>query len=61
MASYNFGRRQVGTPRSRLEELIGIDVDLVLGRGPEPNQEAVEVVEDRLVLLVDGAVSTLVD
>ena len=44
-----------------VEEVVGVDVDLVLRRRGQADEEAVEVVEDRAVLLVDGAVRLVDD
>ena len=45
----------------QLEQRIGVAVDLVLGRGGQPDQQAVEIVEDRPVFAIDGAVRLVDD
>ena len=44
-----------------VEQIVGVAVDLVLRRGGQADQQAVEIVEDRPVLLVDGAVRLIDD
>ena len=40
----------------QVEQRIGVAVDLVLGRGGQTDQQAVEIVEDRAVLPIDRTV-----
>ena len=48
-------------PALELEQRIGVAVDLVPRRGGQPDQQAVEILEDRPVLPVDRAVRLVDD
>ena len=50
-----------GDAALQVEEAVGVAVDLVLRRGGQAHEEAVEVLEDRAVLFIDRAVGLIDD
>ena len=44
-----------------VKDLVGVFVDLILGRGSQANQRCIEIMEDVAVFIVDGAVCFVAD